>query len=413
MAAFAHKQLLKDGTLLFASTLIVNAGNYFINLLFGRWLGPEEFSEVSLLVTLILMLSFLALGFQLTAGKFFAEYSSEENSKVIPAFVNWLHKLSLGTGIIIGLLLGGFSYIWRVFFNIHSIYPFIILAAGIPFYLVMSVNRGLLQGKTRYRMLAVTYQVEMWSRFIFSVGLVMLGLGVNGVALGLTMSLIVTFIVSHRNNKPTSTHPYFPKKTALDFLFMVIVYECSQILISNSDTILVKHYFEPGNAGLYAALALIGRIVFFGTWTVVTLLFPTVIKLEKEGKDHSAYFWGGLAVVAIIASGIVIGCYLFPVLIVTSLFGKAYLQISPLLWQYAVATSLFACANVFVYYHLSLNRRAPVWMTVISGILQIILIILLHADFTQIILVQVVLMGILLLAMCLYHFTHSTPKKMP
>jgi O-antigen/teichoic acid export membrane protein len=412
MTSSANKQLLKDGTLLFVSTLIVNAGNYFINLVFGRWLGPEEFSEVSLLVTLILMLSFLALGFQLTAARFVAEFAFENNQDVITAFVKWLRKLSLVTGIILGILLGGLSFLWRDFFNINSIYPFMILAAGIPFYLVMSANRGILQGKARYRMLAVTYQVEMWSRLILSIGLVMIGFKVNGVALGLALSLIITLFISNSHGESSHAHSYFPKGTALRFLFMVLIYECSQILINNSDTLLVKHYFKPVDAGLYAALALIGRIVYFGTWTVVTLLFPTVIRLEKEGKDHSAYFWSGLAIVIVMASMTVAGCYLFPSLIVETLFGNEYVMISPLLWQYALATALFACANVFVYYHLSLERRTPVWMTVFAGIMQIVLIILLHKDFAQVILVQVVLMAVLLLAMCVYHFIHYAQKKL-
>jgi O-antigen/teichoic acid export membrane protein len=46
-----EKKLVTSGSFLFISTLIVNAGNYAINLLLGRWLGPSDFSESSLLVT--------------------------------------------------------------------------------------------------------------------------------------------------------------------------------------------------------------------------------------------------------------------------------------------------------------------------------------------------------------------------
>ena len=45
--------ILSGGALLFASMTVVNAGNYLFNLILGRWLGPEAFSDLSLIVTLL------------------------------------------------------------------------------------------------------------------------------------------------------------------------------------------------------------------------------------------------------------------------------------------------------------------------------------------------------------------------
>jgi len=73
---------LSDTTLLFAAMLIVNAGNYALNLVLGRLLGPVAFAEVSVIATIVLMLSFVAIGLQLTSAKFVAEAKtkSEETS---------------------------------------------------------------------------------------------------------------------------------------------------------------------------------------------------------------------------------------------------------------------------------------------------------------------------------------------
>ena len=60
-------------------------------------------------------------------------------------------------------------------------------------------------------------------------------------------------------------------------------------IINNSDILLVKHYFDPYNAGLYASLALIGRVVYFTAWMFVMLLLPKVIELKKEGKKTGIY----------------------------------------------------------------------------------------------------------------------------
>jgi O-antigen/teichoic acid export membrane protein len=296
------------------------------------------------------------------------------------------------------------SFFLRDFFQTHSLTPFIIFGIGMPIYLLMSINRGILQGLGNYKKLAISYQVEMWVRLILSVALVSVGLGVNGVALGLTGSLIATLLVT-AYRIPTVEKQDFDTQAIKRFLAMILLYEFSQILINNSDTILVKHYFPPHEAGLYAALALIGRIVYFGTWTIVTLLFPTVIKLEKEGKNHLPLFMGGLGVVALMATGIIGACYWFPDWIVLGLFGKAYLSITVYLWYYALATALFACANVFVYYNLSLERRFPVWLTLVGGCSQVALLALFHDNFMQVINLQIYVMLALFGAMVCYQIT--------
>jgi O-antigen/teichoic acid export membrane protein len=406
------KKLVTDGSLLFFSTLIVNAGNYAINLVFGRWLGPSDFSEVSLLVTLLLMVSFFALAFQLTGAKFSAEDSSD---KSVNSLFTWLNKRAIfvGLGMMLIVLIG--AVFWKDFFQTTSFIPFLILGISLPFYLLMSVNRGIFQGKLLYRKLAITYQSEMWVRLIVSIALVYAGWRVNGVAAGIAVSLVITWWLSKKQLKLATNNEefVFDEKAVLKFLLLILFYELSQILINNSDIILVKHYFNPHDAGLYAALALIGRIVYFGTWTVVTLLFPLVIKLEKEGKDHTWYFLAGLGIVTVMALGIVLACYWKPELMIGVLFGEEYISVAPLLWKYGLATALFACSNVFVYYHMSLDRLIPVWITVICGILQIILIILFHKDFAQVIQVQIYLMLGLLSLMISYHLMQQfTGKKM-
>jgi O-antigen/teichoic acid export membrane protein len=399
-----EKKLVTSGSFLFISTLIVNAGNYAINLLLGRWLGPSDFSESSLLVTIMLMVSFFALAFQLTAAKYIATFEGDTNQQLQGVFISWLSKKALIVGSILMLFVLILSVFWQDFFQTSSYLPFIIFGLGLPVYLLMSVNRGVLQGLLNYKKLAFSYQYEMWVRLFVSIALVYAGYRVNGVAIGLTLSLVITWWFSRMSFQKPKQANSIDYQDITKFLLTILAYECSQILINNSDIILVKHFYPPFEAGLYAALALIGRIVYFGTWTVVTMLFPIVIKLEKEGKSHIKYFFGGLGLVATMAASIVGFCYFYPEILVSILFGKEYLSIAPLLWQYAVATALFACSNVFVYYHLSLEQHLPVWITIIAGIAQIALISNYHQSFKQVIHLQILLMLVLFVTMVCFHF---------
>ena len=44
--------------LFMVTILLVNGGNYLYNLILGRMLGPEAFSDAAILITLLLILSF-------------------------------------------------------------------------------------------------------------------------------------------------------------------------------------------------------------------------------------------------------------------------------------------------------------------------------------------------------------------
>lgn len=195
------------------------------------------------------------------------------------------------------------------------------------------------------------------------------------------------------------------------FLGVVAMYEFSQIIINNSDVILAKHFFENKEAGLYASLALIGRVVYFATWTIVTLLFPMVIEKEKKGESHVHLFWSSVAVVSLFGALITLGCFFFDTFIVSILFGEAYLSTAPLLWKYAVATTLFSCANVFVYYHMSLENYTPVYISLAIGLMQIVGIYFIHYNMEAIILVQIGLMAIMFLSLCIYQSIYSVRKR--
>ena len=138
--------LLGAGALLFISMTIVNVGNYAFNLILGRWLGPSAFSDLSLIVTIVLMSGFVTAAFQLTSAKFAAVYSAEGDEERMAAARRWLQRGTLLAGGLIALVFAGGSTFWKEFFQMQSTVPFIVLGLALPIYLVQGVDRGALQG---------------------------------------------------------------------------------------------------------------------------------------------------------------------------------------------------------------------------------------------------------------------------
>jgi O-antigen/teichoic acid export membrane protein len=175
----------------------------------------------------------------------------------------------------------------------------------------------------------------------------------------------------------------------------VLIAQLGQILINNSDILIVRHFFPAESAGQYAALALIGRIVFFATWSVVTAMLPIAAQRHRRGEPHRPLLYASLGVVLAVSLVIVGATILFPGAIVGLLFGPAYLGIAPMLWLYALATMFFALATVIITYRLSIGNVEGTYFAIAAGAAQVALLWILHASLAQVVWVQLVLMAVL------------------
>ncbi|NNF21817.1 MAG: sugar isomerase [Saprospiraceae bacterium] len=402
---------ISQASYLFVCLFLVNVGNYLLNLVLGRLLGPEIFAEVSILSTVVLIISFIALAFQLSSTKHTAKILSTDKS-LLPDAAKWFREKSKTSGVVILILLGLTFIPVTDYLNLQSPVSYLLIIGGIPAYLIMSVNRGILQGSDNIRKLGMSYIIEMLVRVLVSLSLITLCF-VSGieyyseaVGLGFLLSFLAVYYFS-RDTKTSTEHQEertFDSKEIVAFMVIVGFYELSQILINNSDLILVKHYFSNYEAGLYASLSLIGRVVFFATWSVVGILIPRVVQLRMQNKDHQGVFMQALGIVFSVAILITATCFFFDKLIIQLAFGEEYVAMAHLLWKYAACTTLFTCANVFSYYYMSLDKYLPVVLSLGGGVLQIVLIIIFHRSVSLVIQMQLIAMGILLISMLIYHF---------
>ncbi|WP_309597756.1 hypothetical protein [Flavobacterium oreochromis] len=104
--------LSKDRYFMFVM-LIVNLGNYFYNLVLGRILGPQIFADTAILITLLLVLSFIGMTFQIATTKFTVTLQEGDRDALIVFF----NKIAIFLGIIIGLSFFLFQKIYKSYFK--------------------------------------------------------------------------------------------------------------------------------------------------------------------------------------------------------------------------------------------------------------------------------------------------------
>jgi len=399
----SFKAIASGAGILTIAVLAANGGNYLLNLLLGRWLQPAEFADANLIVTLMLLVTAIAVSLQLVSAKFTSKYDATGAPEKARSLAIWLEKVSLivGLGFAAILIIG--APFWADFFNSASAWPFVILGLGMPFYLIQSVGRGLLQGRLSFIKLAISFIAEMVIRLSIGLGLVIAGFGVSGATAGLTASFIGTWLVVKTLMGPATSEEKASKPTLEDlgeikqYIAPVAVLLLGQIIINNGDVLTVKRFFEPEQAGIYSAVALVGRAVFFLSWSAVTALFPAVAQRQEAGESADGLLKGGIAVVGGMCAVMTLGAWIGGDFFFKSVLGEGYADATPLLTKYAIATSMFAIANVVATHHLSSGRYRESWILLAGGIFQTGLLLSLHSNMQQVVNDQLIAMGLLMI----------------
>jgi len=396
------KSLATGGTILAVSMLAANGGNYLLNLLLGRWLTPAEFADANLMVTLMLLITAVAVSLQLVSARFISIYDAKSQQEHANALLSSLTKWALWAGCGFGALLVVLSQFWANFFNSESFWPFIILGLGMPFYLMQSVGRGMLQGRLEFSKLSISFVGEMIVRLGVGLLLVALGYGVVGATIGLSISFVATHILVIYLTGNAAKIDSKLKITQIElgnlktYIGPVAILLLGQIIINNGDVLIVKRYFEPEQAGIYSAIALIGRAVFFISWSAVTTLFPAAAQRKEAGESSTVILRAGLGVVFAMCATMTLGVVFLGDVFLTSVFGESYAGVSHLLTKYAIATSLFALANMIVSHQLSLGRYIESYALLIGSVFQTVLLLVGHSTMDQVINNQIIAMGLLL-----------------
>ncbi len=410
--AAANQKLVAGGTILAIAMAVANAGNYLLNIVLGRWLTPAEFADANLMVTLMLLVTAVAISLQLMAARFVGQNEVAGDSATSDAIGAGLRHWGVLAGVFLaGVLIIGSPW-WRSLFNSESALPFVILGLGMPAYLLQAVGRGVLQGRLSFGRLALTFVVEMLVRVSLGVGLVALGLGVVGATLALSLSFFATWLIvewaAGRSPAPSSRRI---DRSVIEYAQPVALLLAGQIIINNGDVLIAKQALVPLEAGRYAAIALVGRAVFFLSWSVATTLFPAATQRHESGqKTHGLLYIGGAAVIAIGLSAVV-SMYFFGDLALERVFGEAYDNLAgPLAW-YAAATTMFALANLIVSHHLALGQHRESVLLVAGAVLQSVLLFAGRSTISSLVTAQIVAMAVLLTVVALSHLQRRVAER--
>lgn len=387
----ARALVLGGSLIMLLSMLLVNGFNFGYNIFMARVLGPSEFGHINAAVTILLIASCASLAFQLVCAKFVAR---NENYAAKSAVV----RILIGKAWLVSLVLAGILFIAQKpiasYLNLPDPWILGLLAIGVAVYAPLGVKRGAMQGVCSFTYLGGNFALEAFTRLVVGIGLVLAGYSVLGAVGAISAAVVMAYFLPPLPRE-LKVHPHAIEPPSFAEAVQAIVFFIGQVIINNVDILLVKHFFPADPAGVYAAIAQIGRLLYFICWFgVVNAMFPVTASRQDQPRSEAVGL--PMALVFGISLAFVAGAALFPHLIMGLIFGSKFISIGPLLALYAAATGLYSLAVVLIAYEMSQRIANTGWLQLLVSGALIVVIGFFHSSLREVIMVRIVLMTIML-----------------
>lgn len=404
-----NKNFLKDNFMLFIGVFLLNVLGYFFHFYVGRKLGPSDYGVFGSLLSLIYIIAMPLNAIQTSITKFVSSFKvKNEHEKISYLLVQSLKKITI-IGIGIFILFLALSPFIAKFLKINSLTPLFVLSIFLFFSLLIPIVRGVLQGLQRFKLLSVSYILEGVFKLGTGVLLIIAGFGVSGAIGGFSLSYLFAFIftfyflIKYLKGKKEK----FNSKEIYKYSFPVLIILLSLTGIYTIDLILVKHFLDSISAGYYAALSLLGKVMFFGTLSISMVMFSKSSESFLTDKNHKKILYKSLILVSLFSLGVTLFYFLFPVFTINLLFGAEYYAISGLLGWFGVFMGIFSLVYVIAFYNASINRISFVYILLAFNLIEAVLITLFHENLSQIVFILLGLVSILFISLLFYTFNNE------
>ncbi len=347
-----------------------NAANVIVTVVIARLLTSREYGALAVLVGLFFVLSMPGSALVVAVVRRATEWEHHgRGAEVRPWVDRFRRRLAIGVAVAavagaalrspIGHLLGlpGPSGVAEV-----------VLAGG--GWLLLCLDRGLLQARRAYTPLARNLIVEGATRTVLTVGLIGAGLGVEGAALGLVAAMVISDIDARR-----SVHRLYPVApraetaashaglardavAALSALGLLAALQSLDVVILGRDA--------PHQSGAYAAVSVTSKSLVYAALVLSAFLLPEAAVLRHAGERahrQLAVALGIVAIPAVLLLGLAASASRPFIRLV---FGAKLATASPALLPLVAAMACLAATVLFTHYLLAVGSRVIVGLLAVG-----------------------------------------------
>lgn len=371
--------MLRQSALVFAAMMVMNGCGFIFHAIASRRLGVDEYGALYALISLASLATLPTALFSPVIVRFAAEFRALHDDAHMRGFAA---SIARGFGIVgaayvlIGLIfaipLAQYLHVPRWSVPLAAIFA----ATG----LMSGAGRSFVQGTQDFWAYAGSAVAEGVMKvagvIVFTlVGWRLIG-GVLGFAVGSACGLLVVASALRHQYRHVAA-----RIIAYDWRRIAATSGASAAsviataLIGTVDVVLVKHYFGPAQAGIYAAASLAGKIPLYFVAFIPTVLLPQAAHRHARGESTRGVLAMSLAMFAVLSVAILLAYRYFGIDVLRALVGGKFDAANALLVPYSGAMVLLAVAGALASYGIATHRLAfsiPVVVTTLATLAAIV-----------------------------------------
>lgn len=411
MQSLLQHSFIRGSAIIFVGTMVSNISGYLYHLFVGRILGPVQYGEVASLLSLLYIINVPAEVLRTILVKFFTTLKAKNALGQTRTLFTDASFKSAVLLVIIFVSLFPFLNVFSTFLNISSSHYLLLLYFIFFTYFLTAINTSVLQAFQRFTELTIYAGIGGILRVL--IGIVSAFLGVGWTLVGNVVSNILMYMAMFTSltfflHAKTESYALTPR-TAIQYSAPTFLATVGLTSLFSLDVVIVKHFFSSSEAGLYAALAVLGKIIYFASYAISYVAFPLLAERKELNKSPARIVLLSLLSVSFISLCITILYFLFPIPVVGLLFGNAYIEASRYVGLFGIFISFFSLASLLLNVLLALNRTMVWIISIASAVTQIGVLWLYHPSIQAVIIANIFVSAGLFISLLFYYY-YGTKK---
>lgn len=368
--------LASPALVIFVSSNFVNVGNLAFNMLFSRWMGPELFGDLALVLTIKLAILGITGAIQMAVSQHVAGEKGAAAHSLLASFARANHRIFVVLWLLLPIAFG-IVVLGAIHsqIGIDSPSSLLLLLLAFPFTIPLAILRGVAFGRLAVGPIVLSANMEMGVRLLGGAVAWHLGFGIEGVVFAISLSIVCAWaclaplLPSGPQHKTADFRP--AKRAALASLPFAIL-QLSQVIALDGDIFLAGAFLPPEQAGFIAALSLFQRIAFFACFALASVLLPSVVSAIKEGEPLFLRIRPVSLLFLAVAIPFLVSTRLIPETLLSLLVGPAFVSAAIGLWPAAIAAVAFTFGFLLATFLAALGDTRGIWITSTIALAQLL-----------------------------------------
>jgi O-antigen/teichoic acid export membrane protein len=377
--------LLQAGPLA-AAGVLANGASVVLTVALARLLSPHSYGVLNQLTGLYLILSMPGSAVVVAVVRRVTVWHEDGTGHLVRRWAGRVHRQCTLIVLVWAVIVFTSRHAVAVLLNQQSGIGIAAILTAAAFFVLLSLDRGLLQAHRAYRPLAANLLVEMGIRVVAVVALVAAGFGPSGAAVGVLIGEVVaaaharwasvrawsgggsprlfdggSWVAAVRPDRVLGGGQRSVRRTVVLDLVVASV-SLSMVAVLQNIDVLVVGRDNPNHSGAYAAVSVTSKAIVFGAIVLGGYLLPEAAIRWRQGGHALRQLAVVLVLLAIPSVLLLAVAVAAPEQILQLVFHHAYTSAADALAPLVLAMILLSVSVVLTMYLLAVGQR---WVAIV------------------------------------------------